>query len=469
MTKNNKTAAAILTAVLIGIFAAGCGKKGPVSKVFPTATPTVIPHVEKIVYTYNGALYQCDQDGKSKEELFPDGRSKWFPSVSPDGWHIAYWVFSNGNYNLWAADMRKRRSVQITFDNEPIEGDIQNFMINNCASWNADATALVYSRNKDIWKISPEGYDLSAVTENRKSIAPCLSEQNILYFTVMENKTTQNIYFKQLGQDQEQKLTSYIMKKAVSISVAPDGKKLVYSLIDGDSVNIYKYDLEKKTDVPITTDGKSMSPHFTKDGSRIVFVSTISNRFQPDIWIMKADGTDRRRITMDGGVAPAWLYALTAEMPATYTPTTVVKNIEKQMIVPTKTPQPINEQKPITQTSDNEKEMENVTEMAADIKFESENEPEPISPKAQPASATPQAVKAAVKAASKPDTAAVKQAAPVKAAVVQGAAKPAAAKATASKTEAVKQPEASGPKPTFTPVKAVPYNTGGRSSSTSSW
>ncbi len=467
MTNHNKLFLILLFTIL---FFQACDKKSPVIKVFPTATPTVIPHIEKIVYTYNGSLFMTDTEGKTKEELFADGKSKWYPSVSPDGWYISYWAFSEGNYNLWVADLRNKKNVQITFDNAPIEGDIQNFMINNSASWSGDSKNLIFSRNKDIWKISFEGYNLIALTENRKSIAPQLSMQDILYFTVIENNSTQNIYFKNIDQHQEYKLTNYFMKKAVSLSVSPDGKKIIYSLIDGDSVNIYLYDTDKKTDMPITNDGRSMSPQFSKDGKRIIFVSTISNRFQPDIWIMKADGTDRRRITTDGGVAPSWLYALTAEMPI-LTPTVNVKSIEKQIIVPTSTPKIINSQKSITHTSDIQKQPENITEMAADIKFDIENEN--INANSEP-------LKSAEKTDYKNNTfnsvssGAVKAVTAVKVIkqntknnnvqnknVITGKNETVTAKPINSSET---------PKPTFTPVKAVPYNSGsGRSSSTSSW
>lgn len=303
-------------------FTAGCGKKIEPPKPTPTPTPTMIPHIQKIVYTYNGNLYWMNTDGTGKEEIFRDSNSKWFPSVSPDGWYVAYWAQSTqNNYNIWVGDFKARKAFQVTFDSETLDGDIQNFNISNAAAWNKESAMLVYSRYKDIWKMDREGFDQEALTDTHDAVSPALSKDGRLVFTRMENETTANIYSRSLEEKNEEKLTSVSGKKAVSPAFSPDGNKMVYVVLEKDTVNIFIKDFKAKTDKQLTYDGKSFAPSYSYDGKQIIFASNLVDKYQPEIWTMKEDGNDRRKITSEGGVNPAWLYRITAEFPPTPVPT----------------------------------------------------------------------------------------------------------------------------------------------------
>lgn len=308
--------ALILAAVSLIPVSGGCQKKkaAPVPTLVPTNTP--VPTLEKIVYTYNGRLYWVNTDGSSRQELFPDSNSKWFPSVSPDGWYIMYWVQNSKTYNLWLADLKKGRSVQVTFDNDTMEGDVQNFKISNSPSWSEDSLTVCFSRNNNVWRMTRDGFNQEAMTLNHDAHSCAISAKGRLVYSKIENRTTSNLYIKDSSLESDIKLTSHTGKKASSPYFSPDGSKVVYTLTGEEEVNIYMVNVSTKISEPLTFDGRSHSPIFNNNGSKIIFSSSITEKYQPELWVMNPDKSERMRLTQDGGVSPSYLYRiLSAPMP----------------------------------------------------------------------------------------------------------------------------------------------------------
>ncbi len=300
----------------------GCQKKksAPVPTMVPTKTP--VPTMEKIVYTYNGRLFWINTDGSARQELFPDSNSKWFPSVSPDGWYVMYWVQSRSNYNLWLADLKKGRSMQITFDNDALEGDVQNFRISNSVCWSEDSLTVVFSRNKNVWRMTRDGFNQEALTLTHDSYSSALSKQNRLVYAKIESPSVVNLYIKDPSMASDSRLTSHTDKKAASPNFSPDGSKVVYTLTGEEDVNIYMVDLKTKISEPLTFDGRSHSPVFSQNGRKIIFSSFVTDKYQPEIWMMNPDKSERMRITQDGGVSPSYLYRILSEPLPTPVPET---------------------------------------------------------------------------------------------------------------------------------------------------
>ncbi|MBN2753657.1 MAG: PD40 domain-containing protein [Candidatus Goldbacteria bacterium] len=313
----------------------GCKKKKTEIKAVPTPVPTAVPALDKIIYTSNGSLYWIDRDGNSKQELFPDGKSKWFPSVSPDGWTIAYWVHQNGYFNLWTGNLKNNRATQITFDRDSLEGDTTNLKMSNPGGWTADSSEIIYSRRKNIWKINRDGYNPVALTDTHDCVSPSLSKDNKLIYIKIENENTSNIYSREKDFINETRLTNYTNKKAASPSFSPDGKKIVFTLFEGETSNIAVHDIASGKTENITLDGKSHSPVYSYDGKDIVFVNFINNKYIPEIWIMRPDGTNRMKISDEsGGVSPYWLHRILDAPLPTYTPTPASADKTLPAVVP---------------------------------------------------------------------------------------------------------------------------------------
>jgi len=290
-----------------------CKNKKETPPPTPTPTNTPVPSMEKIVYTYNGNLYWINTDGSGKELLFQDNNSKWFPSVSPSGWYITYWVQRNEYYNLWLADLHNNKSIQLTFDEDKIEGDIQNFKINNTPAWSYDESYIIYSRNKNIWRITKDGFNQESLTFSNNCISPSLSKDNKIVYVKIESMDAYNLYIKDINMANEEKLTNYKDKKVISPDFSNDGKKIAFALNYGENIDILIMNLDSKKIDQITFDGKSFSPKFSHSNDKIVYTNFVLDKYQPEIWIMNADGSGKNKITSDGGYSPSWLYRILAE------------------------------------------------------------------------------------------------------------------------------------------------------------
>jgi flagellar motor protein MotB len=298
----------------------GCQSKKTAALPTPMPTSTPQPRLEKILFTYDGNLLWMDPDGNNRQEIFPDNTSKWFPSVSPDGWYVAYWVQTGKSYNLWVGDFKKRKAVQITFDSDGLDSDVQNFNNRNSCAWTADSQNVVYARANEIWKMNIEGYDQVSLTDTHNCISPAVSKDNRLVYVEKESETTSNLYIKNLDGVLAEKLTNLSGKKAGSPSFSPDGQKVIFTIEELDTINIYIIDINARKEDPLTYDGKSNCPVYNHDGNKVIFSSFITDKYQPEIWSMDADKSNRTKITKDGGTAPTWLCRMLSSPLPTPTP-----------------------------------------------------------------------------------------------------------------------------------------------------
>ena len=88
---------------------------------------------------------------------------------------------------------------------------------------------------------------------------------------------------------------------------SPDGQKIVMSLSQGSSTNLYTMDLRSRTTTRLTdTSAIDTSPSYSPDGSRICFESDRGGSQQ--IYVMGAHGGDAKRISFSGGrySTPVW-------------------------------------------------------------------------------------------------------------------------------------------------------------------
>ena len=88
---------------------------------------------------------------------------------------------------------------------------------------------------------------------------------------------------------------------------SPDGQKIIMSLSQGSTTNLYTMDLRSRTTTRLTdTAAIDTAPCYSPDGSRIVFESDRGGSQQ--IYVMGAHGGDAKRISFGGGrySTPVW-------------------------------------------------------------------------------------------------------------------------------------------------------------------
>jgi TolB protein len=88
---------------------------------------------------------------------------------------------------------------------------------------------------------------------------------------------------------------------------SPDGQKIIMSLAQGSTTNLYTMDLRSRTTTRLTdTSAIDTAPSYSPDGARIVFESDRGGSQQ--IYVMGAHGGEAKRISFGGGrySTPVW-------------------------------------------------------------------------------------------------------------------------------------------------------------------
>ncbi len=73
--------------------------------------------------------------------------------------------------------------------------------------------------------------------------------------------------------------------------ISPDGRRLVYSDVSGESDHLYLYDFELGGPTQLTFEDEGHDPVWSPDGSRIAFVSQRGGSDLDDLYVMPADGS----------------------------------------------------------------------------------------------------------------------------------------------------------------------------------
>jgi Tol biopolymer transport system component len=87
---------------------------------------------------------------------------------------------------------------------------------------------------------------------------------------------------------------------------SPDGSTILFTQGGPGGSNIHALDIATMRNTALTTDGGALNPAWAPDGSSIAYTKALSNASA--IWLMNADGTDRRAAFGGGGYpyAPEW-------------------------------------------------------------------------------------------------------------------------------------------------------------------
>jgi TolB protein len=91
------------------------------------------------------------------------------------------------------------------------------------------------------------------------------------------------------------------------VVVSPDGRRLVFSVTQGATTNLYALDIGAGQPMALTTGSAiDTSPSYSPDGQRIVFESDRGGR--PQIYVMAANGGGAERISYGDGSysTPVW-------------------------------------------------------------------------------------------------------------------------------------------------------------------
>ena len=268
--------------------------------------PQIIP-APPILFQINGstqpgaitAIYAINPDGTGQQRLTDgmhyDGSSAW----SPDGRMIAFSSNRDGQIELYTMRADGSRQERLTHTTvSPGAAAPQLSM----GSWSAKSV-LAYVHNPPfasegmLMTMPAGGGTPTALTTGQTFCCPDWSpDGNRIVFTSTRVGGTSHLFISNADGTGVTQITSGAFGDGEP-SWSPDGQHLAFTRLPATGpAHIWVVNIDGTNPVQVTT-GASFdgSPSWSPDGTEIAFVS--SRDGEGDIYIMKADGTNVRRVT----------------------------------------------------------------------------------------------------------------------------------------------------------------------------
>lgn len=285
----------------------------------PTPTPIVAPG--SLVYVQRGHLARLDLDSSQITPLTSGKSFEWFPACSPDGSQVLYWSNAeSGRYNIWKMRQDGTQRTQLTFDEENTLriGD-QNLQVNACPAWSFDGKKIFYATGGNLWMMDSDGYNPETLLIDHNALCPAPSPngKSVLFVSNKEDMVY-NLWSLNLSDRSLKKITQYTDWNVGSPSYSKDGNKIMFNLYRSNTSQIYTMSTDGTNPVNITTNIHSLCPKFAVYDNKIVYCGWETSEDEGlNVYIMKANGTDGKVLTTEGGASPSWASAsvITATLP----------------------------------------------------------------------------------------------------------------------------------------------------------
>ena len=258
----------------------------------------------KIAFSYKKGsakeLAIMDYDGANLITLTSDGGLKLYPEWSPNNEEIAYSSYSGTNLNLYAYNLKMRRSRLISASPG----------LNTTPAYSPDgkylACAITAERSLDLYLIPTSSGQKSRITSGHSiDISPSFSPSSRQIAFCSDRGGTPQIYIIDIDGTNLYRVTTSGSYNT-SPSWSPKGDLIAYAGRTEDGRNqIFITDVSGSFSRQLTFEGNNEEPSFSPDGLHIVFASNRTGSWE--VWVMHWDGSGQKQLTNLGGAfSPSW-------------------------------------------------------------------------------------------------------------------------------------------------------------------
>ncbi|HKG22011.1 MAG TPA: winged helix-turn-helix domain-containing protein, partial [Blastocatellia bacterium] len=244
-------------------------------------------------------LLIANSDGTGERLLAKRGESDWYiePSWSPDGRKIACTAGSAGEKGISYMQL-----VEV-----PVEGGPERLITTKewlgfgGLKWLGDGSGLIMAaaeRSQDppqIWHISYPGGKAQQITSDVNGYGRVSLTSDSKSLISVQTDIVSNVWTMPKGDSSRgQKITSG-RYEGLFLSWTPEGRVAYVSAVSGNP-DIWIMDADGSNKKQLTTDpGEDFDPQVSYDGRQIVFISNRTGSFH--LWRMNSDGTDPKQMT----------------------------------------------------------------------------------------------------------------------------------------------------------------------------
>lgn len=253
-------------------------------------------------------LWVMDYDGANQHELSSLHSVSLTPRWSPDASRIAFTCFTPVN------GIDSAQICMYSFDAGKLVSFARFRGTNSSPTWSPDGSQVMFSSsmqgNPALYVTDASGNRPKRVTfaSNGADTSPAWNPKNSqLVAFVSDRGGTPQLYLMNSDGTNPQKIDLPDMGYVIDPAWSPNGQLLAFSWRrPNGNYDIYVMDVGSRRTLQLTRDsGRNERPSWAPDGRHLVFESTRSG--SREIWIMLADGSAARQLTMAGhNESPNW-------------------------------------------------------------------------------------------------------------------------------------------------------------------
>ena len=247
-------------------------------------------------------IYVMNADGSGQTNVTNDPDVDDEPDWSSDGSKIVFFSGRNGSADLYTINADGSAVRRLT---DSTAGDFS-------PRWSPDGTRIALSRSGSLMVMDADGGNAEVIMEPEpgNSTTPCRAGaflgswspdgKRLTYYTANAIQALAQV----CAIDADGSNLKVLVNEPGGFHVepvwSPDGKRIAYRDIRDNNIEVFVLDLESGERRNLSNNpGTDLEPAWSPDGNWIAFGSLRDGNPSFDIYIMRADGSDVRRLTTD--------------------------------------------------------------------------------------------------------------------------------------------------------------------------
>ncbi|QOY91322.1 PD40 domain-containing protein [Paludibaculum fermentans] len=244
-----------------------------------------------LISTSNGAITRITT---SPERIL----GHYDPAFSPDGRTIAFReALSHGVDQLSLLDLASGRITRLTTGSRPLMGH----------AWTADGSALVFARQRSLWRIPAAGGEPRRLTDGTITARHPRIARAGGRLVFASPRQTIRVWRQPLPAGKSELVLSSTLTD-VSPDIAPDGRRIAFRSDRSGTDEIWVSDIHGTAPRRLTQFGRTLTgcPRWSPDGHSLALDSRTGDN--SDIFIVNVDNGKLRRFTSENydEVVPSW-------------------------------------------------------------------------------------------------------------------------------------------------------------------